>query len=94
MLTRLPLARRIALAALSLTMLASIAPWSASPVQAARLFRGGRTVIAETDTIHDDVYVAGGNLTVRGVIDGDVVAAGGHRRRQTFGPFLTNSLIH
>ena len=38
--------------------------------------RGGSTVVV-TESISDDLYVAGGTIEVSGQIDGDVVAAGG-----------------
>jgi len=49
-------------------------PTSAS---AARFFHGSRIVVSEPDTIHDDVYAAGGSVIIRGIVDGDVVVTGG-----------------
>src|SRR5256885_6353705 len=38
--------------------------------------RGGENV-AFSETIQDDLYIAGGTVTVTGAVDGDVTAAGG-----------------
>jgi cytoskeletal protein CcmA (bactofilin family) len=46
-----------------------------APAAAADI-RQGDVTIATTDTIDDDLYVAGGNVAINGTIHGDLIAAG------------------
>jgi cytoskeletal protein CcmA (bactofilin family) len=46
-----------------------------APAAAADI-RQGDVTIATTDTIDDDLYVAGGNIAINGTIHGDLIAAG------------------
>ena len=48
---------------------------TASPAAAADI-RQGDVTIATTETIDDDLYVAGQNIAINGTIHGDLVAAG------------------
>ncbi len=58
-------------ALLALLLLLSL-PWPAF----AFVPRGGENV-GFSEMIHDDLYIAGGTVTVTGIVDGDVTAAGG-----------------
>jgi cytoskeletal protein CcmA (bactofilin family) len=48
----------------------------ASPVGAAEIREGESVVVGSTETIHDDLYAFGQNVTILGTVDGDVFAAG------------------
>jgi cytoskeletal protein CcmA (bactofilin family) len=58
-----------------LALVALLLALSPSPAAAADI-RSGDVTIATTETIEDDLYVFGANITINGTIHGDLIAAG------------------
>ncbi|MFI5370899.1 MAG: hypothetical protein ACHQ52_05010 [Candidatus Eisenbacteria bacterium] len=80
MLGSMPFARTRWFLVAALASLFAASSLVAPPARAAKLYQGDHLTIAESDTIHDDVYACGGNVIIQGVVDGDVVACGGKIR--------------
>ncbi len=69
-----PRARLVpAVFALTLAAAAVTATWAAPPGWALETRTGSDVVIAEGETVTDDLYVAASSVTVRGTIEGDLV---------------------
>jgi cytoskeletal protein CcmA (bactofilin family) len=68
---RLPAMRLLRLLALVVLMLGL----TSAPAAAADI-RSGDITIEASETIEDDLYVAGGNIAINGTIHGDLIAAG------------------
>lgn len=62
--------------ALSLIGLSS--QFIALPAHAVDFRSGDDVTIRESETINEDLYIAGGNITVTGTVNGDVLIAGGN----------------
>jgi cytoskeletal protein CcmA (bactofilin family) len=56
---------------------AGVFVWLPAAASAADLRQGSNVTIGADQTISDDVYVAGGTITIAGTINGSVIAAGG-----------------
>jgi cytoskeletal protein CcmA (bactofilin family) len=48
-----------------------------APASATEFRKGDRITIAKDEVVHSDLYVAGGQIRIRGTIEGDLVVAGG-----------------